>query len=357
MMKDLQELVRPNVLSLRPYSCARNEFKGRAARVFLDANESPYNLPLNRYPDPLQEQLKARLAKVKGVAEENIFLGNGSDEAIDLIYRVFCRPGVDNVVAMAPTYGMYEVCADINDVEYRRVLLDENFQLDADLLLAATDEHTKAVWICSPNNPTGNDIPRQTIHKILQEFPGIVVLDEAYSDFSQLEAFRTHVGSYPNLIVLNTMSKAWASAGIRLGMAFASKEIIGLFNKVKYPYNINQLVQDHAMEMLDNRLKVERWVTQIKQERAHLMPAIKELPVCVRLYPTAANFLLVKVTDADAIYHYLVDRGIIVRNRNNVELCGECLRITVGTPTENNELLSALRQYRLNEEEGIIHRP
>ena len=262
------------------------------------------------------------------------------------MYRVFCRPGVDNVVAMAPTYGMYEVCADINDVAYRKVLLDDDFQLDADRMLAAVDDCTKVIWICSPNNPTGNDIPRRTIDTIIRGFDGIVVLDEAYSDFSQLEAFRRHVEAYPNLIVLNTMSKAWASASLRLGMAFASPAIIELFNKVKYPYNINLPAQQRALEMLSDPLKVERWVAQIKQERAHMVPAIAELPICRHIYPTAANFILVKVTDADAIYQYLVERGIIVRNRNRVELCEGCLRITIGTPAENNELLSALRQYR-----------
>lgn len=345
-MKDLQNLVRPNIWSLKPYSCARNEFSGRKATAYLDANENPYNPPINRYPDPLQRELKKRIAVVKGVPEECIFLGNGSDEAIDLVYRVFCRPGVDNVVAMAPTYGMYEVCADINDVAYRKVLLDDDFQLDADRMLAAVDDCTKVIWICSPNNPTGNDIPRRTIDTIIRGFDGIVVLDEAYSDFSQLESFRRHVEAYPNLIVLNTMSKAWASASLRLGMAFASPAIIELFNKVKYPYNINLLAQQRALEMLSDPLKVERWVAQIKQERAHMVPAIAELPICRHIYPTAANFILVKVTDADAIYQYLVERGIIVRNRNRVELCEGCLRITIGTPAENNELLSALRQYR-----------
>ena len=345
-MKDLQNLVRPNIWSRKPYSCARNEFSGRKATAYLDANENPYNPPINRYPDPLQRELKKRIAVVKGVPEECIFLGNGSDEAIDLVYRVFCRPGVDNVVAMAPTYGMYEVCADINDVAYRKVLLDDDFQLDADRMLAAVDDCTKVIWICSPNNPTGNDIPRRTIDTIIRGFDGIVVLDEAYSDFSQLEAFRRHVEAYPNLIVLNTMSKAWASASLRLGMAFASPAIIELFNKVKYPYNINLLAQQRALEMLSDPLKVERWVAQIKQERAHMVPAIAELPICRHIYPTAANFILVKVTDADAIYQYLVERGIIVRNRNRVELCEGCLRITIGTPAENNELLSALRQYR-----------
>lgn len=343
---NLEKLVRPNIQRLTPYSCARTEFKGVNASVYLDANENPYNANLNRYPDPFQEELKAELAKVKGIPAEYMFLGNGSDEAIDLVYRIFCEPKEDNVVAIAPTYGMYEVCADINEVEYRPVLLDENFQLDADKLLAACDSHTKVIWMCSPNNPTGNCLHREQITKVLEKFQGIVVIDEAYSDFTQESPFRYELPTYPNLIVLNTMSKAWASAAIRLGMAFASPEIIALFNKVKYPYNVNLLTQQQAMEMLHTPAKFQQWLSIITTERAHLMPAVAELPICKKLYPTDANFFLVRVTDADSIYQYLVDRGIIVRNRNRVMLCGNCLRITIGTPQENCELLSALRQYK-----------
>lgn len=342
----LQELVRPNIVRLTPYSCARNEFNGMNAHVFLDANENPYNANLNRYPDPLQEDLKKEIAKVKGVPAEHIFLGNGSDEAIDLIYRIFCEPRVDNVVAIAPTYGMYEVCADINDVEYRPVLLDEDFQLDADKLLEACDTHTKVIWICSPNNPTGNLLERQQIEKVLTTFQGIVVIDEAYSDFAQERPFRYELANYPNIIVLNTFSKAWACAAIRLGMAFASNDIISLFNKVKYPYNVNLLTQEKAIEILHSPSKIQQWLSIITTERAHLLPAIGELPICQHVYPTDSNFFLVRVTDADGIYRYLVERGIIVRNRNRVALCGNCLRITVGTPQENCELLSALRQYK-----------
>ena len=316
------------------------------AHVFLDANENPYNANLNRYPDPLQEDLKKEIAKVKGVPAENIFLGNGSDEAIDLIYRIFCEPRVDNVVAIAPTYGMYEVCADINDVEYRPVLLDEDFQLDADKLLEACDAHTKVIWICSPNNPTGNLLERQQIEKVLTTFQGIVVIDEAYSDFAQERPFRYELANYPNIVVLNTFSKAWACAAIRLGMAFASNDIISLFNKVKYPYNVNLLTQEKAIEILHSPSKIQQWLSIITTERAHLLPAIGELPICQHIYPTDSNFFLVRVTDADDIYRYLVERGIIVRNRNRVALCGNCLRITVGTPQENCELLSALRQYK-----------
>ena len=345
-MKPLQELVRKNIWNLKPYSCARDEFKGKKANVFLDANESPYNNGYNRYPDPLQEVLKEKIARHKAVQLQQIFLGNGSDEAIDLIYRIFCEPNVDNVVAISPTYGMYQVCADVNAVEYRKVSLNAQFQPDADALLAATDEHTKVIWICTPNNPVGNDLDPRAIQQVLEQFQGIVVIDEAYSDFSSLAAFRTQLNKYPNMIVLNTMSKAWASASVRLGMAFAHPEIIALFNKVKYPYNINALTQEYASSLLDEAYKVQRWVAQIKEERAHMIPAFRELAICKEIYPTGANFFLAKVTDAEAIYHYLVDRGIIVRNRTRVELCEGCLRITVGTPQENNELLSALRQYR-----------
>lgn len=345
-MQSLKDLVRPNIWALEPYSCARDEFKGRDAHVFLDANESPYNTPRNRYPDPLQEKLKIRLAQVKGVPAENIFLGNGSDEAIDLVYRVFCRPGVDNVVAMDPTYGMYRVCADINDIEYRAVQLLPGYRLDADALLAATDRNTKVMWICSPNNPTGNDMDRKAVQRLLTEFHGIIVIDEAYSEFSDLVPMRQYLGHFPNMIVLNTFSKAWASASIRLGMAFASEEIIMLFNKVKYPYNVNQLTQNAAMEILQDIEKSERWINMIRAERLAMLPNLQELPIVKQVYPTSANFVLVRVTDANAIYHYLVDKGIIVRNRNRVALCDNCLRITIGTKEENSELLGALRSFQ-----------
>jgi len=346
MMKNLEKLVRPNILALTPYSCARDEFKGREASVFLDANENPYNTPFNRYPDPLQEEVKTKLAAIKGVAPSRIFLGNGSDEAIDLVYRVFCEPRKDNVVAISPTYGMYGVCADINDVEYRTVALNDDFTLDADRLLAATDARTKVVWLCSPNNPTGNAFDRKAIERVLTEFEGIVVVDEAYSDFNDLRPFRMDLDRFPNLIVLNTFSKLWASAAIRLGMAFASEEIIALMNKVKYPYNVNLLTQQQAMKILEEIPRINQWRMTILNERRNLLPAIAELPMCKAVYPTDANFFLARMTDADSIYHYLVDRGIIVRNRSRVQLCGNCLRITIGTPQENNALLGALRQYR-----------
>jgi len=344
-MKPLEELTRPNIWSLAPYSSARNEYAGREARVFLDANENPYNQPFNRYPDPLQLELKAVLSKVKGVPAENIFLGNGSDEAIDLPYRCFCNPGKDNVVAIEPTYGMYKVCADINDIEYRPVLLDEHYQFSADRLLSATDAHTKLIWLCTPNNPTGNCLKREEVVKVIEQFEGLVIVDEAYSDFSSQPTFRSELAKYPNLIVLNTMSKAWGCAAIRLGMAFASTEIIGLFNKVKYPYNVNQLTQQQALEALKDPYEVDNWVKILLQERTRMMDAFMLLPICEKVYPTEANFFLAKMTDATKIYNYLVDKGIIVRNRHRVQLCQNCLRITIGTKTENSELIAALRQY------------
>ena len=343
-MISLEKLVRPNIWSLAPYSSARNEYAGREARVFLDANENPYNNPYNRYPDPLQLELKAALSKVKGVAEDCIFLGNGSDEAIDLPYRCFCRPGVDNVVAIEPTYGMYKVCADINDVEYRPVLLDEHYQITADRLLSACDQNTKLIWICSPNNPTGNSLVREEILRVIQSFEGIVIVDEAYSDFSSQPPLRLELNKYPNLIVLNTMSKAWGCAAIRLGMAFASKEIIELFNKVKYPYNVNLLTQRQALEALSDPYQVDKWVRILKLERDRMIEAFQLLPICEKVYPTDANFFLAKMNDAQGIYDYLVDKGVIVRNRTRVQLCQNCLRITIGTKTENNELIAALRQ-------------
>ncbi len=342
-MKSLKELTRPNIWSLAPYSSARNEYNGRAAHVFLDANENPYNKPLNRYPDPLQEDVKAKLSIVKRVRPEQIFLGNGSDEAIDLPYRCFCRPGIDNVVAIEPTYGMYKVCADINDVEYRPVLLDENYQITAEKLLKATDENTKFIWLCSPNNPTGNNINRNEIIKLIDSFDGLVIVDEAYSDFSSQKPLRDELDRHPNMIVLNTFSKAWGCAAIRLGMAFASKDIISIFNKVKYPYNVNSLTQKQALEALKDPYEVDKWVKIILQERLRMIQAFKDLPICEKVYNTDANFFLAKMKDAQKTYDYLVDKGIIVRNRTRISLCGNCLRITIGTKSENQDLLAALR--------------
>ena len=345
-MRTLQELTRPNIWSLAPYSSARNEYSGHVAHVFLDANENPYNAPFNRYPDPLQGEVKQRLAKIKGVPEECIFLGNGSDEAIDLVYRCFCEPKKDNVVAICPTYGMYEVCADINNVEYRQVMLDEHFQVTAEKLLAATDSNTKVIWICSPNNPTGNNIYREEIMKVIEKFDGLVIVDEAYIDFSSEKTMLQQLASHPNLIVLHTMSKAWGSAAIRLGMAFAQKDIIDIFNKVKYPYNVNLLTQEQAIKRLDDKISVEKWVNMLLLERGRLMQAFAELPICEKVYPTDANFFLAKMTDAQKIYDYLVNKGIIVRNRTRITLCNNCLRVTIGTKDENGELLGALRFYK-----------
>ena len=344
-MKPLQDLVRPNIWVLKPYSCARDEFKGFKADVFIDANENPYSNGVNRYPDPLQEQLKQLIAPLKGAAVDNIFLGNGSDEAIDLPFRIFCRPGIDNVVAIDPTYGMYEVCADINDVEYRKVPLTDTFDLDPDRLLAACDDNTKIIFICSPNNPTGNAFQREKIEHVLRSFEGIVVVDEAYSDFSAQRPLRHDLDKYPNLISLATFSKAWGAAGIRLGMAFASQDIIALFNKVKYPYNVNVLTQKKAQEILSDLTLLQRRISMIVEERAKLIRAFSLLPQYKEIYPTDANFFLARMTDADSIYQYLVRKGIVVRNRNRVNLCGNCLRITIGTSAENTKLLSALRQY------------
>ena len=346
-MRTIKELVRPNIWSLAPYSSARNEYSGHVAHVFLDANENPFNGPYNRYPDPLQESLKERLSEVKNVPAENIFLGNGSDEAIDLVYRCFCEPKKDNVVAICPTYGMYEVCANINDVEYRNVMLDENYQITAEKLLAACDANTKAIWICSPNNPTGNDINNDEIEKVIENFDGIVIVDEAYIDFSKQKSFKQYVSNDNyNVIVLQTMSKAWGSAAIRLGMAFAKKEIIAIFNKVKYPYNVNQLTQEQAMKRLKDTQPVEQWVNILLQERGRTMEAFGELPICEKIYPTDANFFLAKVKDAQKTYDYLVEKGIIVRNRTRISLCNNCLRVTIGTREENNELLGALRDMK-----------
>ena len=345
-MKALKELTRPNIWDLKPYSSARDEYKGAEATVFLDANENPYNNPFNRYPDPLQRDLKELLAPIKGVKSENIFLGNGSDEAIDLVYRAFCEPEKDNVVAIDPTYGMYKVCADVNNVDYRNVLLDENYQFSADKLLAATDERTKLIFLCSPNNPTGNDLLQSELEKVINEFEGLVILDEAYNDFSDRPSYLSQLDKYPNLIILQTFSKAYGCAAIRLGMAFASKEIIDILNKIKYPYNVNLLTQQQAMNMLKDYSQVESWVKTLIEERAYLEKEFVALACTEKIYPSDANFFLAKVSDAKAIYNYLVAKGIIVRNRTSITLCKDCLRVTVGTREENNQLLETLKQYK-----------
>ena len=340
---ELATLIRPNIRTLAPYSSARDEYSGREAHVFLDANESPYNSPVNRYPDPLQRELKQQLSLVKGVPSENIFLGNGSDEAIDLVFRVFCEPGRDNVVAPSPTYGMYEVCADINGVEYRTVPLGADYSFSAEAMLAAVDARTKVIFLCSPNNPTGNLLPAEEVQKVLLGFRGIVVVDEAYGDFAPQASLRSQLAEHPRLILLSTFSKAWASAGIRLGIAMAHADIISCFNKVKYPYNVNILTQQKALEMLSRREEVETWVQRTIAERIRLMAEMSALELCKEIFPSDANFFLARVSDARYIYNALVDRGIIVRNRSSISLCENCLRISVGTVQENDELMAALR--------------
>ena len=342
---DLSKVIRPNILALAPYSCARDEFKGEAS-VYVDANESPYNNGVNRYPEPLQPEVKALLAPLKGVCISQIFLGNGSDEAIDLVYRIFCRPAVDNVVAISPSYGMYQVCADVNDVEYRAVPLTDDFQLNKEALVAKKDENTKVLWICSPNNPTGNAFSLADIEWLLNVFSEqIVVIDEAYIDFSSQPSLLTVLDKYENLIVLQTLSKAWGQAAIRCGIAYASEAIIAYFNNVKYPYNVNLLTQQQAVKVLSNPEKQRRQVEEILSQRVVLQELLQSLPCVKQIYPSDANFLLVKVTDANAIYLYLQQKGIIVRNRNKVQLCGNCLRITVGTPEENATLYEAMKTF------------
>lgn len=348
MSFDLNQLLRPNIRNLVPYSTARDEFHGEA-RIFLDANENSFGSPLlkwyNRYPDPYQQKVKAKLSTIKGVPEKQIFLGNGSDECIDLLYRAFCNPGKDNVIICPPTYGMYEVSAHINDVEVRKAPLLDNFQLDLLHMESLVDENTKIIWICSPNNPTGNSIYHEDIETILNNFEGLVVVDEAYINFARQRSFVTRLAEYPNLIVLQTLSKAWGLAGLRLGMAFASEAIIAVYNKVKPPYNISEAVQELVLKALDNVEQVNGMIQAIVHERKRLEEALAALPVVKKIYPSDANFLLAKTVDARAIYEYLLARQIVVRDRSNVILCEGCLRITVGTAQENDELLNALHAF------------
>ena len=342
-MTDISSLVRENILNLKPYSCARNEFKGEAS-VFLDANENPMNAPYNRYPDPLQEELKAKISKIKNVRPTQIMLGVGSDEPIDLIIRIFCEPKEDNIVAIDPTYGMYQVCADINNVEYRKVLLNDDYTLDAKRLLDAVDAHTKVIFLCSPNNPTGNVLNRHEVDKILSNFGGIVVLDEAYIDFAPESTLLTELDKYPNMIVLQTFSKAWGLASVRCGMAFASEEIISYLNNIKYPYNINILTQKFVSEQLDSENIKNEWVTMLLEQRTIFEKELEGISLVEKIYPSDANFLLIKVPDANDTYNKLVEKGAIVRNRNNISLCLGCLRITIGTAEENKILINILKQ-------------
>jgi histidinol-phosphate aminotransferase len=347
--RGLGELLRENIKNLVPYSSARDEFKGEAS-IFLDANENAFGSPLeqqyNRYPDPLQYKVKKRLSDIKGVPPRNIFLGNGSDEAIDILFRSFCNPGVDNVILVPPTYGMYQVSANINDVEVRKVLLTEEYQLNLEGIAEVINKHTKLIFICSPNNPTGNSINRDDIETLLANFNGLVVIDEAYINFSRQKTFIQELTEYANLVVLQTLSKAWGLAGLRIGMAFASEEIIEVMNKVKPPYNINEASQELALKALDNVEQVNGWIKETLAQRDKLVLNLKHFDFVLDIYPSDANFILVKMTDPKAIYSFLVDKGIIVRDRSKVDLCEGCLRITVGTPAENDILLETLQQYK-----------
>jgi len=338
---NLNNLLRENIKNLQPYSSARDEYSGEAM-VFLDANENPFNQPYNRYPDPHQRELKEKIAKLKDVQPEQIFLGNGSDEPIDLLIRAFCEPRENNILTINPSYGMYQVAAGINDVEVRKVSLTENFDLDAGELLKQADNNSRIVFLCSPNNPSGNCLSKNAMLEVIRNFRGIVVLDEAYIDFSRGKSLLPEINDHPNLVILQTFSKAWGMAGIRLGMAFASPQIISALSKIKYPYNLNILTQQKAIELTGNREQVEEWIRQIIKEREKLILRLKELPFTERIFPTDANFVLVKMHDARGIYELLKDKGVIVRDRSKVHLCEGCLRITVGSAEENDQLMKTL---------------
>jgi len=335
----IENLVRDNIRSLSPYSTARDEYQGGIG-MFLDANENPYDNGVNRYPDPRQRALKARLAQIKGVDVKNIFIGNGSDEPIDLVFRVFCEPRIDNAVSMAPTYGMYRVAAATNDVEMVEVQLEEDFSLDPRKLLAAADRHTKLIFLCSPNNPTSNSIPREQIVEVLENFGGMVVLDEAYIDFSERKSMLPELAKYPNLIILQTLSKAWGMAGLRLGLAYATEYVVELFSRVKYPYNINVVTQQMVLDRLSQ--PIDGHVREILAQRGEVVKAISKLPVVKHVYPSDANFILARFDDPREVYRLLVDAGVIVRDRSGIRGCEGCLRITIGTPEENRKLVDIL---------------
>lgn len=349
-MFNLEKLVRENIRRLKPYSSARKEFTGEA-RIFLDANENSFGSPLernyNRYPDPLQWKIKEKIAAINSVKPKEIFIGNGSDEAIDLLFRIFCEPRIDNILVCPPTYGMYEVSAEINDVKIKRANLTKDFQLDFEKIESEIDENTKMLFICSPNNPTGNGFAKFEISNLARNFNGIVVVDEAYIHFSDEESFITEINNLPNLVVLQTFSKAWGLAGLRVGLAFANEEIIALFNKVKPPYNISEIAQEAILESLEKCEEVKKTISDIINEREKLIENLSRLEIVTKIYPTDANFVLVKTIDAEKIYKFLLGEKIVVRNRNNVELCEGCLRITVGTPDENDKLIESLGQNRL----------
>ncbi len=347
-MLDIRALVRKNIFDLIPYSSARDEYSGSAS-VFLDANENPYNDPLNRYPDPQQKKLRGTIAELKDQQPENLFLGNGSDEGIDLLFRVLCEPGIDNVIIVNPTYGMYGVCARINNVEQRSILLESDFRLNADAVIDAVDQHTKMIFLCSPNNPTSNSLEKEAIIRIVRTVDCMVIVDEAYIDFSQQTGMLSQVPGQKNLVVLQTLSKAWGLAGIRLGMVFAHDELINYLSRVKYPYNISTLTLKSALESLSNQSLQEEWVNQILTERKKLAEQLNSLDFVRKIYPTDANFLLVKMDNPLDVYNFLMKKGIIVRDRSSVPLCEGCLRITVGTKMENGLLCEALVAYNQNE--------
>lgn len=340
-IEDVLKLVRPNILGLEAYSTARDDCGSNRPEIFLDANENPYNNGINRYPDPHQKALKAKVAEIKGISADSLFLGNGSDEAIDLVYRVFCEPGESNTVSIAPSYGMYEVAAAMNDVEFRKVRLRPDFSMDTEAMLAATDSKTRLMFICSPNNPTGNSFPAEQIEELLERFGGVVVLDEAYIDFSVMPSLASLVKRYPNLIVLQTLSKAWGMAGLRIGLAIADPAVIALMSKVKYPYNINVLAQKMALMKLDEAAK-DKAVAEIVGQRFRLEKELAKCPEVKGIYSSDANFLLVRFENPDEVYERLLAGGVIVRNRSKVPGCEGCLRITVGTPAENDRLLRLL---------------
>lgn len=339
----IQNLVRKNILQLQPYSSARDEFKGEA-EVYLDANENPYPTLYNRYPDPLQLRVKEKVSKLKGIEPAQIFLGNGSDEAIDLLIRVFCEPNQDSILITEPTYGMYAVCAGINAVSVQRASLTPDFAIDLESILKTVTTSTKIIFLCSPNNPTGNLLEKGKIETLVQKFSGIVVVDEAYIDFANDPGFIEKLKTYPNLVILQTLSKAWGLAGLRVGMCFASEEIIALLNKIKYPYNINSFTQQKALEILKNVQQKDAWVAELVEERKKLERELEKLAIVKNVYPSDANFLLVRTENASDIYNILLEQKIIVRDRSRIELCENCLRITVGTATENNRLLTALKK-------------
>jgi len=342
-------LVRDNIKKLKPYSSARDEFDGTAS-VYLDANENSIGSPTikwyNRYPDPMQHKIKEKISKVKNIRTNQIFIGNGSDEPIDLLFRCFCEPAVDNVIVFPPTYGMYEVSANINNVLVKKILLTDDFQLDLPSLEEVIDLNTKIIWICSPNNPTGNSINRQDIEMVLNNFDGLVVIDEAYINFSRQQSFLSDLNDYPNLVVLQTMSKAWGLAGLRMGMAFASPEIIGYLNKIKSPYNISQPIQDIMFTALDEIGMVNDMIVELVASRKKLEESLLSLTQVVEIFPSDANFLLIKFIDAKKMYDYLLSMGIVVRDRSNQPLCENTLRLTVGTDKENIKLVEAIKAFK-----------